>query len=322
MLHLANEGDGVFLPAAALDRLPDADETELRVLLFAATRARAEQPFDENDVAEALSLPVAEAKASVKFWRGAGVFTTQAKKAKSAHATQEKKEKKPLRPNRTAHYNSEELCRLAEENEPFKNLLDMAQNAAGQMFNVAEIEILAGLYSHLCLAPEYILSLIQYFVCKREKPLRYVEKVAYDLIDRSISTPEALEEHLQYLEQYESREGCIRKMFGIGGRKLSEKEVGFLSDWFDRFDDDVILLAYEKTVNSTGKASLSYANSILRAWHEAGLLTARDIQSAEEKKDKGAPKHSAGKTTAQSFDVDEFFSKAIARSYGETEEKP
>ena len=320
-LHLTEDQNGVLLPQAALDLLPDADENDLRVLLFAASRAREGKPFDENDVAEALSIARSEATASIKLWRGAGVFTTGKARAKKPAENTEKRV--PLPQKRKGHLSAAELADIAEGNEVFRNLLDMAQETAGWIFNTAEIEIIADLYSNLRLAPEYILALLGYYVRKREKPLRYAETVAYSFIDQGIDTPEQLEERLRLAELFESREGKIRKMFGIGGRKLSAREEGYLRDWFDRFgfDDDVIALAYEKTVNSTGKASLSYANSILSAWYGEGVKTASDAKALSADKRGKKPQPSQKKTTAQSFDVDAFFNKALARSYGETEKK-
>ncbi len=304
-MQLNIQGETISLPRSVLDVLADADAADLRVLLYIAGT----DAFDEAAAAEALQLSEAEVRSSVKFWRGAGVL------ARGAAAKKETKvpEKKPLREKKTAKLTTGELCEIAEENAEFKELIDMAQQTAGWMFNTAEIEIIATLYATLRLSVEYILALIGYFIGRKEKPLRYVEKVAYNFIDEGVDTAAALEEKLRWLERFEGRAGKVRALFGIGARELTAREKDYLVNWFDvyGYGDDIIKLAYEKTVNATGKASLAYANGILKKWHAEGVKTADDAE-------KGSTKPSG---VTKTFDVDDVFSKALARSYANGEKK-
>lgn len=306
-MQLNLQGNTFALPESVLDVLSEADATDLRVLLYLAGNPDA---FSEADAAAALQISEAEVRSSVKFWRGAGVIArANAKKA----ALQ--KEKKPLREKAAARLTSDELCEIAEENAEFKLLVIEAQQVAGWMFNTSEIEIIASLYANLRLSTEYILTLIGYFVVRREKPLRYLEKVAYSMIDEGVNNAADLEEKLRWLEKFEGRAGKVRTLFGIGGRELTAREKDYLVAWFDNygFSDEMVALAYEKTVNTTGKASLAYANGILKKWHEEGVKTPADVEKGGAKK--------SGKGATQSFDVDDAFSKALARSYANGEEK-
>lgn len=317
-LHFTKDEQPLTLPKNCLDMLADADAADLRVLLHMAACEAEGREFDPAAAADELLLRESEVRSSVKFWRGAGVV--KAANAKSDGAKRSA-EKKPLREKRAAHLNTDELCRIAETDSEFSKLLDMAQQTAGWIFNTGEIEIVARLYTELKLSGEYILAMIGYFVCRREKPLRYMEAVAYKNVEKGITTAEALEEDLRFRERFEGRAGKIRQMFGIGGRDLSKKEEEYFTDWFDQygFDDDVIRLAYEKTVNNTGKASISYANSILKSWHAEGVKTAADVQEKTKrspaKQSASAPKKNSIAT--QSFDPEEAFQKALERSYSE-----
>lgn len=304
-MQLNIQGETISLPCSVLDVLADADAADLRVLLYIAGT----DAFDEAAAAEALQLSEAEVRSSVKFWRGAGVLARGAAAKKETKAP----EKKPLREKKTVKLTTGELCEIAEENAEFKELIDMAQQTAGWMFNTAEIEIIATLYATLRLSVEYILALIGYFIGRKEKPLRYVEKVAYNFIDEGVDTAAALEEKLRWLERFEGRAGKVRALFGIGARELTAREKDYLVNWFDvyGYGDDIIKLAYEKTVNATGKASLAYANGILKKWHAEGVKTADDAE-------KGNTKPSG---VTKTFDVDDVFSKALARSYANGEKK-
>lgn len=307
-MQLNISGETITLPRSVLDKLTDVDAADLRVLLYIAGT----DAFDEAKAAESLQLSEAEVRSSVKYWRGAGVIA----RGKAAPKKEEKKEapKKPLREKRTASLTTDELCEIAEMNEEFKVLIDVAQQTAGWMFNTSEIEIIASLYANLRLSTEYILALIGYFVKRREKSLRYLEKVAYNFIDEGVDTAKALEEKLRWLEKFEGRGGKVRSLFGIGSRELTAKEKDYLVNWFDvySFSDAMVELAYEKTVNTTGKASIAYANGILKKWYEEGFKTPDDVEKGNRK---------TGGKAAQSFDVEDAFTKALNRSYANGETK-
>ena len=193
-LKIDGKQNNPILPRAVEPLLADADAADLRVLVYAALRAADGEDFEAKDAAEALALTEGEVRSSVKFWRGAGLLGVSrrpaADKAAAAEAAQPEAADaaaktasdtgadKPLRDKRPMHLNSAEFCRVAKENADFPALLHAAQQTAGWIFNESEIEIIAALYASLRLPGEFILSLIGYFVCKKEMPLRYVEKVA------------------------------------------------------------------------------------------------------------------------------------------------
>ena len=323
------------IPRAAADAAASADSDDLRVLLLLARAEADGGEFDPSAAANELGIAESDVRSSLKFWRGAGVLgRTLRKKAVPAEAAGAPPESesaaaadtantRALPERRAAKYTSEELCRIASADEGFRVLIDMAQQTAGHIFNTPEIEIIAGLYSHLGLSAEYILTLLNYYVKRKGKTLRYAEKAAYSFVDEGVDTPDALEEKLKRLEKAASKEGRVRAMFGLGTRSLTAAEAACLENWFGRwnFDEPMIALAYEKTVNNTGKASIRYANSILAAWHAEGLTTPEAVAAGKKAKPENRRPKTAGRAAPQSFDVDEFFEKALKRAYYESGEK-
>ncbi len=327
-LNLKKNTEALRVPSSCIPLLSDADASDLRVLLYAADIESRGEKFDVEKAAHTLMISAGEVNSSLKFWYGAGVMkkTSQKVVQDADEKTEEPKNatrtRRALPEKRMAHFTANELCEIAEENAEFKVLLDEAQQTAGWIFNTAEIEIIASLYANLRLSSEYILALIGYYVCRREMSLRYLEKVAYAFIDEGVDTPAALEEKLRYLERHDGFCGMVRKMFGLGTRELSEKESKMISAWTNeyKYGEDIIKAAYEVTVNNTGKASLSYANTVLKNWHDEGVRKLSDVA------EKRAPKKEAPKTTkqgtatARSFNVDDALAKALKRSY-KTEDK-
>nr|MBQ5811568.1 DnaD domain protein [Clostridia bacterium] len=302
------DSDNIILPEKCLDMLDVADATDLKVLIYIAS---AEDDFSAESAAEFLQITPDEVSASVKFWRGAGVLTAASK------GGTDKPKKRIITEKRIMHLSTDEVSALGESDRKYRSFIDIAQQSAGWIFNTSELSIVASLYSNLKLSPEYILSLIGYFICKKEQNLRYLEKCAYSFVDEGITTPDALEEKLRMLEVFEGREGKVRSLFGLGTRTLSAKEKGFIAKWFDEYgvSDELVALAYEKTVDATGKASIPYANSILAAWHEKGIKKPDDVEKLPARAQKGAEK------TPQSFDVEDVFNRAINRSYGGEDKK-
>lgn len=328
-LNIKKGEEALRVPKSCIPVLSDADAADLRVLLYAAAAEQNGEEFDEKEASGALALSESEVNSSLKFWYGAGVLKKTAQKTGGAKAKAQAasngegepktatRRRRALPEQRTASFTANELCEIADMNEEFKALLDAAQQTAGWIFNTSEIEIIAALYSNLMLSGEYILALISYFVRKREKPLRYLEKVAYNFIDEGVDSPAALEERLRYLERYDGYEGMVRKLFGLGTRSLIEKERGMIAAWLDEYGygEDIVTKAYEITVKNTGKASLNYANTILKNWHEDGVKAVGDIRQNDALANKTTKTTRSGTATARSFDVNDALAKALERSY-------
>lgn len=328
------KGEELFsLPKSCIPLIADADAADLKVLLYVAMADSEGAEFDAKAAAEELFLSESEVKSSLKFWLGASVLkkSSRTKKEKSeepaekADSSSDSTEKKSVSRRALPDYSpvqftANELCEIAEENADFKALIDEAQQTFGHMFNTQEITIIASLYANLMLSPEYILALLAYFR-GQGKNLRYIEKAAYSFIDDGVDSAEALEEKLRALEKFEGFAGEIRRLFGLGVRSFIDRERNMLRTWLEEYHygEDIVKQAYERTVKNTGKASLSYANSILKSWHEAGIKTVEDIEKLDTGVKSTAKKTAkttrAGTATARSFDVDKALSKALERSY-------
>jgi DnaD/phage-associated family protein len=136
--------------------------------------------------------------------------------------------------------------------------------------------------------------------------------MAISLYDEGICDAAELEKKLKRIEDMARAAGRVRAIFGIGSRALTAKEKQLIDTWVStmKYGDDVITRAYEVTVDSIGKASVSYAGKVLERWHADGLVTLEDVDRAmaEYKRKKAGD--------GSSFDVDDFFNAALERTYG------
>ena len=313
------------LPGAVLSN-SDADAVKLRVILWLASDlSLAQKP---KQLAKLADCDLKEANEALAFWQERGVLTAEADQpiAQTQTATAAEKPVKksaetskraPLRrADELPSYTSTELAELLEKRAAVRALVDEAQQIIGKMFNPGEINILIGMYDYLGISEEGILLLLAH--CKKlgKINLRAIEKYAYKLVDRDITTPAALEEEFRTVEAMHSFEGQVRNLFGMKSRALTGREEKMLRAWVEfGYDIEAVRRAYEITVTATNEPSVAYANAIIERWHAEGLQTVEDIErAATEKKEK---KEEWKPTLGNSFDTDDFFEAALRRSFSE-----
>lgn len=330
-------------PLAENPVLSEADRTELAVLLCLQELGCA----TAAELARAALCTESDAQAALQFWRGARMVRvmSEGESAPIPAAPESESEAKKSEPRKIhaalrhemklAPMNSEYTASLIEEHR-LSAFLDACQQTAGQIFSPHEIEITVGLHHQLGLSPEYILTLIAYCYGMEKRSMSYVEKVAFSfVVDRGIDTEEKLIAHIDALDRMHSAEGKLRALFGMGDRALTKREKDAFFKWMNDFSYglDMIEAAYDKTVNNTGKASVAYADKILSHWHASGCKTPADAEALDAREAAALPdkKKKAEKEAAErereknrSFngsDIDDIFSRALARSYGKSEEK-
>ena len=323
--------------------LAEANELELRVYLCLLEKGEA----DVISLSKDALCTEDEAQSALQFWRGAGCVRATRGSVRSAEATNapmasadtdrgananeegaapHKGSAPRMHEAKLALRTGEEIAAIIEQRH-LASFLDACQGVAGRVFNEREIAIAVSLCDELGLSPEYVLTLIAHCFGMGKSSMAYVEKVAFSFVlDRKIDTAEKLDAHIAALEKMHSCEGQIRRLFGIGERALTKKEEAALLCWLSEFSYgmEMIEAAYDKTVASTGKASVLYCNKILAHWHEMGCKTLADanaleLREAESRQKKSTAPKPVRTEGAQSFDVDDFFNRALKRSYGDSD---
>lgn len=314
-----NSENLITLPKdALLNKLPTASETELKVLLYASALADKES-FDENDIQKLSNLDLTDIIIALQFWRGAEVLSLANPSENTTDLTKKTKRSKKIEPELDVPiYSGEELDAILTNKPELNMLIDECQKLTGKtIFNPHERNKIIALYDYLGLSEEYILSVFNY--CKRtfgygsKTNIPYVVKTIYRIYDKGIDTDEKLREYLKFLEEYNSFEGQVLRIFGIQ-RNPSQKEEETIEKWMKTYamTIDMVKYAYEMTVNATNKASIPYADKIMMNWHKAGCTTLDQAKESEFNYKKKKEQAAASKS---SFDTDEFFEAALKRSY-------
>ncbi len=318
-------------PAAALSVIGRAQAEDLRVLLCLCADRTARE-----DMARLCSLSgcsEAQVLAALAFWRGAGIVTAQEGDAsptepEPAPTLAASTARSPQKRDTLPTYTTEELTDLLERRTEAAALINECQHVLGRVFNTREVSILMAMLDYMALSPEYLVLLCAHCAELGKTSLHYIERVAQDMVRGGADTVEALQETLHRLEQAKQTEGQIRTIFGLGGRKLTQAEQKYISNWTGEwgFSMEMIERAYETTVNSTETASMRYADGVLKRWHAEGLMTPEAVEQSDERwrasqaeKGKGSRAGKGQKPefdhSGGSFDTDDFFNAALHRSF-------
>ncbi len=327
-------GQGVLnLPAAVLSNC-ETDAVKLKVLLWLASDlSLAQKP---KQLAKLADCTQKEASEALGYWSACGVLAedgtavpAMANLSDDLPVLTAAPAKKALlqRADELPNYSSAELTALMEKRAGVRTLVDEAQQILGKMFNPSELNILIGMLDYLGMTEECILLLMAHCRNIGKANMRSIEKIAYKMVDRGITEPEAMEEEIRTMEALHGFEGQVRDLFGMGRRSLTTRESKMLRTWVSfGYGIDIVRLAYERTINATNEPSMPYANSILERWNADGLHTAEEIERAEaEQKQKKEAKKDAKKGAAKdgtvlgnSFDTDDFFEAALRRSFSDS----
>ena len=318
----------LVVPASVLSCCDDIDAAYLRVMLWLASDLTLCQK--PKQLAKLSGCDEKTVTSALEHWCKSGVLSRDGGKTAipvmaavaetpNAEKSTEKRsviEKHLHRADEIPNYTSTQLAELMEARDGVRVLVDEAQRIMGKIFNMSEVNILVGMLDYLGMSEESVLLLLAHCARIEKKGLRAIEKYAIRLVDQGISTPEALEEEFHAVEALRSFEGQIRTMFGMKARSLTAKEEKILRAWLSwGFNLDGVRMAYEITVNSINEASLPYANSILKAWHEDGLHTLGEIQAKLDEDKAKKEGENGGSVLGTSFDVDEFFEAALNRGF-------
>lgn len=200
-------------------------------------------------------------------------------------------EKKVLLAGERPAYSEKDVLSAMDHDRDFRSLYGEVQRLMGRNLNTEELKIILGFVRYLGLGPDVVCLLVCY--CKerarkrgslRNPSLRTIEKEAYAWAELGIDSMEEAAAYIQNQNLRSSQIGQLMKTLQIRGRNLTPGEEKYARQWLDMgFDMDAIAIAYDRTCLNTGNMNWAYMNRILTRWHEAGLMTAEQIQTNDQK---------------------------------------
>ena len=161
-----------------------------------------------------------------------------------------------------------------------RQILFIAEQYLGKTLSATDMETLLYLYDEVHLNADLMEYLLEYCVSKGSSSMAYIKKVGLAWAEQGITTvTQAKEETNLYNRNYFT----ILRAFGIKNRNPLDKEIQYMNLWLNQygFTLEIISEACSRTVLATGKASFSYADSILESWFKQGVHHLSDIDSLD-----------------------------------------
>jgi len=240
------------------------------------------------EIAKTLGYTPNDLKCAYDFW--------VAQDGASPHVTQETPTIVPLQPR--PNYHPSDITAAFERDRNLKALYKLAQTLLGKTLSATEVQILYSLYDYYGFPIEVAMEMLTYAAKIDKRNMRYIEKIAIDWAENGILTYDEAVSYIKKLEQRAKREHKIKQPLGLHTRELTEKEKKFVGLWANdmRVPFELVPLAYERTIDATGKLSLAYMHKIFENWASAGIKTVAQVeeQDAEWKAKSQANNASAG----------------------------
>ena len=317
-------GEFTFVSNRFLDvYMPSANGEFVKIYIYLLRNCSREQTrLELSCIADAFNCTEADIVRALKYWKKAGILDVSFNSrgtltdvvfyplpAKGGdlplqpdrHRTSEAaaaKETAASSPVRTAL--SPDKLKQLKGNEEVRQLLFIAEQYLGKTLTSTDMETLLYLYDEVHMSADLLEYLIEYCVSKGSCSMAYIRTVGLAWADQKITTvAQAKEETNLYNKNYFT----ILKAFGIKNRNPLDKEIQYMNLWLNQygFTLDIISEACSRTVLATGKASFSYADSILENWFKNGVHHLSDIESLDQnfQQKKSARTAAQGKPQAQ-----------------------
>lgn len=179
-------------------------------------------------------------------------------------------------------YTVEEISYIKDNNEDVKRLVSESERLLGRFLSYNDLKAIYSFYDYYKLPVDVILILMEYCSSKGKRNISYIERSMLDWAENGINTVEKANARLN---SFNGETVSVLKAMGITGRGLTPSESDFIKKWKTEygFSMDMILLACEKTISSTSKASFPYADAILKNWKEKGIFTPEKARVEAEK---------------------------------------
>ncbi len=279
--------------------------------------------FSVEEIAKAVGSSQADTKEAVEYWVNEGILIKNGdstpvpsptvsdshlkkEEVKSENKSAAEVKEKPSAPEiKLVRPTYEQVAQRMIEDEEISGLLNQAQIMLGKTLGYSDNSAFIQMYDGYGLSSDVILTIIQYCINIGKKSTAYMLSTAKIFYKKDIDTLEKANEFIdrnkKIMKIYE--EFC--QFTGISAPTPTPKQTDFFLSWDEMgISVEMMVLAYNETIDRKGKINFDYTNKILENWHENGYKTPEDVKNARE-----AYKKQKQGTSERSYDVNKVLEK-------------
>lgn len=282
--------DALTIPGAVVDRMiSQANEAQLKIYLY-LLRAGNNEEVTISSIADYFNYTEADVKRALKFWNGNG-------KSKSEKAEKVTKSNRDTVNDSTENsidggnvvafsvrpsYSKEKMAEFAKIPE-VSQLLFVAEQYMARPLKSDDIHSMLYMYDKMGFSSDLIEYLLEYCISNNKKSFRSIEMVASDWREAGVKN---LEDAKRLTRTVPDEMKAVFAAFGMEeNHQPIDAEIAYVRKWTEIFGYgiDIISQACQRTVLAISKPSFKYANSILKGWHDEGVVTLADIVASDER---------------------------------------
>lgn len=307
------------VPAALVDKhIKLATESQLKVILYLLRHSGEE--ITSESLSRSLAVSEQEIRNALDFWMERGLIaensgelappktmlTDNGSVSSSADpVSKQKTHEKHTALSRAVRPDPVFVAKVTGEDKNLVGLLDEAQTVLGKPLSPGDTATLVMLYTTFNMPCEVLALLINYVATSGSGGIRTVEKMGIAWSDKGINTVETAEAEIERLTISHQAWGRVSALLGIrnvGKPTKSQQEHAYCWTVTWGFNDEMILEAYERCVNTKGEYNIKYINAILKRWYEKRIFSLDELEKAEKASRKTSQPKSSSKGSVFSAD--------------------
>ncbi len=296
-----NCSDGVFaVPDLAADCLKLASGKSLKFLLYILKNKITDVPLAE--VGKAIGISEEDAEDALSFWKQTGIISDGITPAETSANPEVKTADAPASTEAVSAPRAleksakmitpAEISERVTASEEIAFLFKAAESVLGKVLTYTEQRTLIWLHDYYGIAPDLLIMIIEFAKSQNKASIGFIEKIAEQWHNDGILTHEQAEHEILRMQNFYSLAGQIKSRLELD-RTLTPTERKYITDWASKnINIELIIYAYEKTVDNIGKVKFSYMNTILLDWYGKGYFTPSDVKKSEGSSQKTSAKAS------------------------------
>lgn len=276
--------DALVIPANVVGKMIDeANEAQLKIYLYLLRQGQGRE-VTVSSIADYFNYTESDVKRALKFWnkKTSSKATNVEERSKDIiDSTDKVQGGNVVTFSGRPHYSREKIAEFAKIPEVMQ-LLYAAEKYLGRTMKSDDINYVFYIYEEMGFAPDLIEYLIEYYIDKGNESLRGIELVADEWKEAGV-TDLASAKHLTRLVPSQMKD--VYRAFGMDENQIPiDAHIMYVRRWTESYgyNMDIIQIACERTVLTTGKPSFNYANGIIKNWRDLKVKTIADILKADE----------------------------------------
>ncbi len=285
--------------------------------------------FSVEEIAKAIGSSPADTKEALDYWINEGILLNSDTDSNSAPSPtrsdsylKKEPESKPEPSLPLQNIKSEipeiklirptsaQVSNRIDTDSTFSGLLNHIQVILGRPIGYDMQSSVLMMYDSYGLDVEVICTLIQFCKNQGKSANAYILSMAKLWYEKDITTLEKANEYIDMNNRVMKIYTEFCQLTGIDVPKPTPKQTEMFGEWDKMgFSVEMMVLAYNETVERKGKVQFGYTNKILLSWFEKGYKTPADIQAGKESYKKQQEKLNSGN---RSYDINKAIEQATS----------